>query len=323
MSFRLLSYMLVGATALLAGCTSSGTAPNPPTSRRASHVVIGSISTYGIATFSATASGSVAPTYNIAGGSTGLYQPYNIFVDKANSAIWASNWGGGSVGTITKYSLAANGNVAPSVTIGPGGSTTLLGPTGIYVRSDGSIVVADYDAGTIDFFASGASGTSVSPTKQITGLSQPESLWVDSGGNIWVANQGTSSVLEFSSSASGAATPITTITGVTDATGLYVDGHNNIWVTGCTYSAITAFIDEFAAGSSGAATPTRTIVGSSTNQGCPYGVAVDGAGYIYEADISDGVNVFSPGANGNATPVQTIPQNATTTLSEPSGIGIY
>ncbi len=313
--------VLVMAVAALTACKSSGIAPNPPTGLRASHVVVGDVGNNAVVTFPATASGTVAPTYDNTSGS--IDEPYDIFVDKAAGTVWVSNYHSGSSGTITEYALTATGAASPSVTIGPGGSTTLVGPTGIYVKSDGSIVVADYSAGRIDFFAAGASGTGVAPTKQITGLGEPESLWLDASGNIWVANDGTSSLLEFASTASGAATPIASITSVDDPDGLFVDGHGNIWATNCV-SPATSSIEEFAPGSTGAATPTRDIVGSNTNQDCPYGVIVDSAGYIYEADVSTkSVNVFAPGANGNATPVQIIPANGTTGLSEPAGIGLY
>ncbi len=323
---RILAFaFLAAAIAALPACKSSGTAPNPPTGAgsRASYIVVGDIGNDALVTFPATATGTVAPTYDVVGAGTGVDEPYNIFVDKAAGTLWASNWHDGSDGTLTEYSLTATGDTAPTVTIGPAGSTTLEGPTGVYVTSSGEIIVADYDAYTIDFFAAGSSGSSAAPTKQITGLFYPEGIWLDSDGNIWVSNAGTAEILEFSSSASGAATPLTAITGVSAPEGVYIDSHGNIWVGRCTGSVSTASIDEFAPGSNGAATPTREIVGSNTNQDCPYAIAVDGAGYVYEADLDDGVNVFSPSADGNVAPIQTIPLNATTGLKEPSGIAIY
>lgn len=328
MNTRLFAVFVIAACApAIGGCTNSGTLLNPPGGARASHVVIGDVEQQAVVTFPATATGTVTPTYNLVGASTGLDEPYDIFVDKAQNAVYASNYAGGTGGTITKYALTATGNAAPTTTIGPGGSTTLQGPTGIYVTSSGVIYVADYEASAIDVFAAGASGTTVAPTSRITStsLSEPESLWLDATGNVWVASDGNGSILEFAPSAGTGATPTTTIsgsnTGLVDTTALFIDAHGNIWTANCT---APASVEEFAAGSTGNVSPTKTILGANTNMGCPYGVIVDQGGYVYEADYgTKSVNVFSPSASGNAAPVQSIPANTTTGLGEPSGIGLY
>ncbi len=315
----LVAPLILAALTTLAACN-SGKAANVPTvsGTRASTIVVSSIGSQNLASFPATATGSVAPTYDVSGGSTGIDAVYNIFVDTANSTLWASD---ALDGAVTEYPLTANGDQTPTLTLGPGGSTTLDNPAGIVVKSDGTIVVADNARGTVDVFAPGASGTAVAPEQQITGLSDPEGLVLDSSGDIWVATFG--GVFEFAPSASGAASPMASITSVAYPAGLAIDAHGNIWVSGCTDDASTAYIDEFPRGSNGAATPTRTIVGANTNQYCPYSLAVDGAGYVYEVDRYTSVNVFAPGASGDVAPVQTIPENGTTTLNGPSGLGIY
>ncbi|MGH7738216.1 MAG: hypothetical protein ACREMP_10190 [Candidatus Tyrphobacter sp.] len=125
------SLVLVLAIGLDA-CQSGGRAFNPPGGGSTqTHLVIGDPGSGALVTFPIAANGSVSPTYDIVGVSTGLSAPYDIFVDKAHGAIWAANY----VGTITKYAIDATGDTSPALTIGPGGSTTLKGPTGIYLDS--------------------------------------------------------------------------------------------------------------------------------------------------------------------------------------------
>jgi streptogramin lyase len=320
MNLRRTVFGILIATAL-AGCKSTGIVTNPPSEMGASHIVIGDVGSTSIETFPATATGSVSPTYDVTGGSTGLNDPYDIYVDQAQNAIWVSNWAGGSNGTVTRYPLTANGNSAPSVTIGPGGSTTLEGPTGIYVSKNGTIYVADYDANAIDVFSAGSSG-GVAPARRITSasLSEPEGLWLDSHGNIWVASASSDDLLEFAGNANGSATPKATIsTGLTYPTGLFIDSKDDIWGVFCTADTSTAAVEEF--NESGSL--LRTIAGANTGMYCPYGIATDGRGYVYVADYYDSVMVFAPNATGNATPVRAIPANVTTGLSDPSAIGLY
>lgn len=334
MPARVLAFtFLVAALAALPACKSSGTAPNPPTAAttRASYMVIGDVESASILSFAGTANGSVAPTYDITGAATGISEPYDVFVNEKQGLIWDGDYG---AGTVEAFSLTATGNASPTVEIGPGGSTTLSGPTGVYVNSSGVIYVADYNASQIDVFAADSSGSSVAPMQIITStdLVAPEELTLDKNGNIWTTS-GTyypvpQAVVEFSASAGSNATPTAEITGsntgLEDPTGLDIDSHGNIWVTNCTGSTSTASIEEFAAGSNGNVAPERTIAGTGTDQECPYGVAVDGEGYIYEAETEKGaVNVFAPSATGNVAPLQELLSGSTTKLSEPAGITVY
>jgi sugar lactone lactonase YvrE len=329
MRSRLIFAALLGI-AVLAACTSTGTALNPPSGisgQRASHLVVTDVVNNSVLTFPATANGSVAPTSSLTGGSTGLIQPEGFFINSTRTNVWVGNYNSGSNGTITEYALGASGNTAPSVTLG-GGSTTLQGPAGIYVDSSGTIYVADYDNSAVDIFSPGT--TTQAPLRQIkggsTGFGTPTGVWLDAGGNIWVGTEN-GSVEEFAPSANGNVAPINTISGSNTVLGYVMgvvfDSHGNLWVADA-YNGIGASIEEFAPGATGNATPTRIITGASTLLDLPNGIAVDGAGYIYVGDYgAAAVYVFAPSANGNVAPIQTIPANGTTGITKPIGVLVY
>jgi len=65
-------------------------------------------------------------------------------------------------------------------------------------------------------------------------------------------------------------------------------------------------------GASGNATPTATIAGGNTGLDNPFGIALDGAGNIYAANLpGNSITVYAAGASGNATPTATISGNNT------------
>src|SRR5271166_2584151 len=80
----------------------------------------------------------------------------------------------------------------------------------------------------------------------------------------------------------------------------------------------TKSIETFSTLASGNATPTTTITGALTTVASPLGIAVDSAGFIYEAEFGHPIiNVFSPGSTGNVAPVRTI-----TSVSSPLGLAV-
>lgn len=133
--------------------------------------------------FPATASGNVAPTYQIAGVATGLNEPWGITLDSSGN-IWVANFGGHNVLELPNPTSSTPGvyNTAPTVTIG-GGTTTLGGPSDVYLDSHSDVWVADYSAKALDEFTL---GSYASPYVRITSLAaDPTGIAVDSGGNIY------------------------------------------------------------------------------------------------------------------------------------------
>ncbi len=148
MSRSLNAIIIAFAMLAMAGCAGSGVLPSSPPPR-----VVGSA--------------PVAPT-----------------PPPAAQTLYVGNCGGRS---ITEYpALAANGNVAPSVTIA-GSNTQLICPEGMAFDSAGVMYVADCGAKAILEFAVGASGN-VAPAREITGFNCPVDVAIDGIGNIIVSD---------------------------------------------------------------------------------------------------------------------------------------
>ncbi len=133
--------------------------------------------------FPATASGNVAPTYQIAGGATGLSEPWGITLDSSGN-LWVANFSGHNVLELPNPTSLVPGvyNSPPTTTIG-GGSTTLSGPSDVFLDSQSDVWVADYTAKALDEFTH---GSYASPYVRITSLAAgPTGVAVDSGGNIY------------------------------------------------------------------------------------------------------------------------------------------
>src|SRR6266581_2308108 len=133
------------------------------------------------------------------------------------------------------------------------------------------------------------------------------------GKPLYVANEVFgSSITVYAAGASGNATPTATIaggnTGLDFPAGIALDGAGNIYVANSGGNiTVDGSITVYAAGASGNATPTATIAGGNTGLSIPQGIALDGTGNIYVANIhNNSMPVDAAGASGNATPTATI-----------------
>jgi hypothetical protein len=78
----------------------------------------------------------------------------------------------------------------------------------------------------------------------------------------------------------------------------------------------------FAPGSTGNVAPVTTIVGAATGLNNPSGIAFDGRGLLYVADVNAAsISVFAPNASGNVPPVRSI-SGSNTTLANPIGVAV-
>src|SRR6266571_2890268 len=148
------------------------------------------------------------------------------------------------------------------------------------------------------------------------------------GKPLYVANEVFgSSITVYAAGASGNATPTATIaggnTGLSLPFGVALDGAGNIYVANSGGNiTVDGSITVYAAGASGNATPTATIAGGNTGLSIPQGIALDGTGNIYVANINNNsITVYAAGASGNATPTATI-AGGNTGLSFPVGIAL-
>jgi len=163
-------------------------------------------------------SGDALPIASIAGAGTQLAAPTGIAID-ASGKIYVTNLIGGvsAAGSVTVYPPGSNGDAAPLATIA-GSNTGLSGPEGIAIDAAGSIYVANLvggssGTGSITIYASGSSGDAA-PTATISGaqLQGPQSVAVDSSGNIYIATSA-NSIVEYAAGSNGDAAPTLVING--------------------------------------------------------------------------------------------------------------
>jgi hypothetical protein len=221
--------------------------------------------------------------------------------------------------SVTEYSFDANGDVAPTATIGGPDTGLLMGVAGLSVDSNGYLYAATSGVnGTpnaIVVYSPGANGDAP-PVRTLTALSHG-GVWSvataeDAAGDLWVANLSIPALEEFAPNASGDAQPIRTIsganTGLIKPLGIALSSRGDVWVA-------DLYADEvmrFGPGQKGNVAPKQVIAGPLTGLMRPVGVAL-GPGTIWVADVSFipvvGVREFSSSVNGDELPLRVIRLN--------------
>jgi sugar lactone lactonase YvrE len=111
-------------------------------------------------------------------------------------------------------------------------------------------------------------------------LNDPTALAVDANGNLWVANQGNNSILEYSPKY--AFQSKATITqGIDTPTGIAFDPSGNLWVVNSAANNVTEY-------TSGVQNTAATITGF----GGPTSIAIDGLANIWVLDQFNSINVY-------------------------------
>ena len=294
-----------------------------------------------------------APIAIIGGSNTGLQSPAGIALDSSRNIYVADQAApsvfvypplGSSTGTL---------NESPTATIS-GFATGMLFPQGIALDSLGNIYVADFGdpehfpvipANVFVYPPLGSStGTlNESPTASIsgnyTGLDNPTGIALDSGKNIYVTDQGNSSLTVYPPLGSSTGTlneaPTATIsgnsTGLVTPWGIALDSSNNIDVAD--NGAASVFVYPPLGSNTGPLNeaPTATISGSNTSLSKPYGIALgssgDISGDIYVVnDTPPSVITYPPLGSStgplNEAPSAAISASVTTGLFVPYGIAV-
>ncbi len=286
--------------------------------------------------YSAGSNGNVAPIDAISGSITSLSYPQGIAVDSGGK-IYVADYGADKV---LVYSAGSNGNVAAIDSIG-GSNTGLSSPTGLALDSASKIYAADdgasgYGPGSVLVYSSGSNGN-VAPldtisTTATTGLSYAQGIAVDSGGQIYVADDGPGgvgfgSVFVYAAGSNAGTAPIATIsgtdTGLVEPKGIALDTNGNIYVTDFVEAAVFVYPPLAISGTGQLnEVPIAVIDGSSANLHMPEGIAVDSGGEIYVVDYGTrSVVVFSAGSNGSVAPIATI-SGTNTSLRTPVGLAL-
>jgi hypothetical protein len=262
--------------------------------------------------YGSTATGPAAPIAVILGSNTNLAVPFGVALDPSGN-IYVTNRSSSS-NSITEYVAGANNDIAPVSTIS-GPLTRLTQPSGIAIDRSGNIYAANYlastQSSTVTEFAPNSNGNAPPAaliSGALTGLNDPVGIALDSSGNIYVSNIGSStggvdSITEYTAGSNGNMAPIATIsgaeTGLSQPYGVAVDQFGNIYAANSAANTVT----EYAAGSNGDAPPIVTLSGAFS---VPRGIAVAASN-------------ATPGPSATPTPT---PTPTATPTAGPTPIGL-
>jgi|GEM_PF-5864127 len=198
---------------------------------------------------------------------------------------------------------------------GGGGGGTGFGNPAIYT--------ANLSADSITVYSLSAGGNAA-PIRSLSAcichLAKPSQMFVDSSGDLFVANQGLTGAPpnfeEFAPGANGNAAPTRLVnSGLVSPQALTVDSSGNVYVGDPGQHAIFVYAP-------GQSTPSRTIGGPSGPASLvqtPEALAIAPNGDLYVADYgAKAVLVFAPGANNPVAPTAEI----TGLTAGPSGVAL-
>ncbi len=277
-------------TLAFAGCNSGGSTtslpPAPPSNAGAMFMT--DFSNNSISGYGQGANCNCVPSVFIQGGKTGLSGPAGIAIDAAGN-IYATNE---NVSTMTKYLGAANGNAAPSFSIGG-----LNNPIGIAVGGNGNVYIANsasvgVGSASIMVFPAGKTVPSQIIAGAGTGLSTPGYLTLDGHGDIWVANQTSNTVEEFANSATGNVAPIATISGgntlLSNPQGIAFDAFGRLYVAINNALGFSDAVLIFSPPLVGNISPSNILCGPNTSVNNPTGVALNAQGTLFVVNSAFG-----------------------------------
>ena len=275
----------------LVGCgSSSPTSPSSPPTGPSSPT--GPSASTGSLTVTITAPAGVTPTVTVSG--PGGYQQ-SLSATQTLSGLAPGSY------TVTAASVTVANPIVAAVydaTVTGGPATVTAGATAAasvsYAARPGTgalwvVTLGDlFSSSRVVEFAASQLAASGSPTPAVTlsatggSLNRPGLLAFDASGNLWVANGGNHTVVEFAASqlgASGSPTPTVTVSATSGSlnnpAGLAFDASGNLWVANAgTSNTVVEFVASQLA-ASGSPTPTVTVSTTIGSLTLPIGLAFD------------------------------------------------
>jgi len=206
------------------------------------------------------------------GGGLGGGQPTQLAIDPSEN-VWITNnsVGNGSPCVCALVELSSSG----AVLSGSGGYTTTLPNWGDLgpLAADGSGNV--WLPNGFDVLFEYIPGTGFLPAFDGGGINNPTSVAIDASGNTWVPNSASSGLSELNSSGMGLPGSPYTGAGEANPTGIAIDASGNAWLA----NEDNATVSEYS--SSGAPLSTSSGYAAGPNNTNDWGIAIDGAGYVW------------------------------------------
>ena len=249
-----------------------------------------------------------------------------------SGGMWAANFG--ATHTAIQYTsaqLATTSSAAAAAAIAFGTQSLAAA-----FDANGNLWMSTYTGQTVVEYSASQLAASGTPTPAVTlatnagSLNAPAGLAFDGNGNLWVANAGDSSVVEFTPSqlaSSGSPAPAVTISAATGSLslpiGIAFDGSGNLWVANSSNTLVEFTASQLVA--SGAPTPMVTLSASASSIVGPLMIAFDATGRLWVANGNNSQNTvvaFSPSqlaATGSPTPAVTLSASAGS-LANPTGL---
>jgi sugar lactone lactonase YvrE len=210
---------------------------------------------------------------------------------------------------VTIRPAAGAGLAEGTIVVAQGGSNYAVVANGGSTPGTATGVMAQ---GEISTYSPNSGGGVVQETRFTSGMNGPVALAFDPAGDLWVANAGNRTLVEYSKaelSEANDAAPTVVISApspgeLSSPSGMAFDRSGNLWVANTAVGTVTEYSREQLA-RSGAPKPHTTIDGSHFSS--PFGVAFDASGDLWVSNKANGtVQEFTKQELGKNNPVPSV-----------------